>query len=206
MRSQAISIEFETWGAGGIRLPLFQIEVSVVATVAAQFISLSWIPEVDAGTSLRRWIRNAMNRIMRPVSKIWQRMAVVLSLSALMIIVGCGDDGSGLGRRYPVKGKVTYKGAPVAHGTVNFLPTKPPPEGRAATGEIKDGYYSAHRRRVDYDGALPGEYNVAIVALDVDLASAASSKEQGGMIHQGDAAYQKAVKCQETYPGQVRHR
>jgi len=120
-------------------------------------------------------------------------IAVALSFSAVMIIVGCGDD-SGIGHRYPIKGKVTYKGAPVPHGTVNFLPTKPPPEGRAATGEIKDGAYSLTTLG-DFDGALPGDYKVAIVALDIDMASAAASKEQGGMVHQGDAAFQKATKA-----------
>jgi hypothetical protein len=139
------------------------------------------------------WIRNAMNRIMRSASKIWHPIAVALSLSAVVIVAGCGDE-SGIAKRYPIKGKVTYKGAPVAHGTVNFLPTKPPPEGRAATGEIKDGYYSLSTVG-DLDGALPGDYKVAIVALDMDLASAAASKEQGGMIHQGDAAHQKAQKA-----------
>ena len=58
----------------------------------------------------------------------------------MVVVLGCGGDESGLGRRYKVTGKVTYKGAPVPHGTVNFLPVKPPaPEGRAASGEIKDG-------------------------------------------------------------------
>lgn len=133
-----------------------------------------------------------MNRIKSSASRIWQASAVALGLSAMTIIVGCGDD-SGIPARYPIKGKVTYNGAPVAHGTVNFLPTKPPPEGRAATGEIKDGYYSLTTVG-DFDGALPGDYKVAIVALDMDLASAAASKEQGGMVHQGDAGHQKAVK------------
>ena len=135
-----------------------------------------------------------MNRFMRSALKKWQRVAIALSVSAMVVVLGCGGDESGLGRRYKVTGKVTYKGAPVPHGTVNFLPTKPPPpEGRAATGDIKDGYYSLATTG-NNDGALPGDYNVAIVALDVDLAAAASSKEAGGMIHQGDAAHQKAQK------------
>jgi hypothetical protein len=102
---------------------------------------------------------------MRSASKIRQAVAVALSASAVVIVIGCGDDGSGLGRRYKVTGKVTYKGELVPHGTVNFIATKPPPpEGRAATGEIKDGYYSLSTAGGN-DGALPGEYNVAIVAM-----------------------------------------
>jgi hypothetical protein len=135
-----------------------------------------------------------MNRFMRSALKKWRPLAIALSVSATVIVLGCGGDDSGLGRRYKVTGKVTYNGAPVPHGTINFLPTNPPaPEGRAATGDIKDGYYSLATTG-NNDGALPGEYEVAIVALDVDLAAAASSKETGGMIHQGDPAHQKAQK------------
>ena len=122
-----------------------------------------------------------------------QPFAITLVVAAMVVVVGCGGDDSGLARRYSVKGKVTYKGEPVPYGTVNFVPTKPPtPEGRAATGEIKDGYYSLTTAG-NFDGALPGEYNVAIVALDMDLKAAAAANKEG-MIHQGDAAHQKAQK------------
>jgi hypothetical protein len=135
-----------------------------------------------------------MNRFMRSALQKWQHVAIALSVSAIVVVLGCGGDDSGLGRRYSVSGKVTYNGAPVPHGTVNFVPTKPPvPEGHAATGEIKDGYYSLGTTG-NNDGALPGEYNVAIVALDVNMAAAASSKEAGGLPHQGDPAFQKAQK------------
>jgi hypothetical protein len=131
---------------------------------------------------------------MRSALKKWQPVVIALSVSATVVVLGCGGDDSGLARRYKVTGKVTYKGASVPHGTVNFLPTKPPPpEGRAATGEIKDGFYSLSTTG-NSDGALPGDYMVAIVALDQDMAAAASSKAEGGMVHQGDAAFQKAQK------------
>jgi major membrane immunogen (membrane-anchored lipoprotein) len=134
-----------------------------------------------------------MNRFNRSVSKLWRSVAVAVSVSAVVVVLGCGDD-SGLGTRYKVTGKVTYNGALVPHGTVNFIPTKPPPpEGRAATGQIKDGVYSLSTMGND-DGALPGDYNVAIVAMDIDLASAASSKQEGGKIHEGDAKHQQAIK------------
>jgi hypothetical protein len=131
---------------------------------------------------------------MKSALKKLQPFAITLSISAMVVVAGCGDDGTGLGRRYTVAGKVTYKGEPVAHGTVNFLPTKPPPPaGRAATGQIKDGYYSMSTSGNE-DGALPGEYNVAIVAMDIDMSSAASSQAEGGRIHEGDAKYRAAVK------------
>ena len=138
-----------------------------------------------------------MNRFMKTALQIWPQFAIALSVSAMVVIVGCGGDDSGLGRRYKVSGKVTINGAPVPHGTINFLPVKPPsPEGRAATGEIKDGAYSLTTAG-DFDGALPGDYNVAIVALDVDL-SAAGAGHEGGMIHQGDAQHQKALKAAKS--------
>ena len=33
---------------------------------------------------------------------------------ALVFVLGCGDDG-GLGRRYPVHGRVTYRSQPLEH-------------------------------------------------------------------------------------------
>ncbi len=125
-------------------------------------------------------------------SRKWQSVVIVLSSSAFLAVLGCGGDESGLARRYKVTGKVTYNGAPVANGTVNFIPNKPPPpDGRAATGTIKDGFYSMTTVG-DNDGALPGDYKVAIIALSIDLASAAQNADK--MIHQGDAAHQKAMK------------
>jgi major membrane immunogen (membrane-anchored lipoprotein) len=135
-----------------------------------------------------------MNRLMKSASKLWQPFAIASSLVGLVVVMGCGDDGSGLGARYKVTGKVTYKGAPLEHGTINFLPTKPaPPEGRAATSPIKDGAYALSTAGGE-DGALAGDYMIAIVAVDVDMASAASSKAEGGRIHEGDAKYKKAMK------------
>ena len=110
-----------------------------------------------------------------------------------MVVLGCGGDDSGLARRYKVTGKVTYKGDSLARGTVNFIPTKPPaPEGRAASGEIKDGYYSLTTTG-DNDGALPGDYNITVVSVDLDLKSASDANPEG-IIHQGDPAHQKAIK------------
>jgi major membrane immunogen (membrane-anchored lipoprotein) len=149
---------------------------------------------LETRTSFPQMDSQRMSRFMKSALNKWQRIAIALGLTATVVVVGCGDDGTGLGRRYKVTGKVTYNGAPVPQGTVNFIPTKPPPpEGRAATGQIKDGYYSLSTTGND-DGALPGDYNIAIVAMDIDMASAASSKAEGGRIHEGDAAYWKAHK------------
>jgi hypothetical protein len=134
-----------------------------------------------------------MSRFNRSVSKVWRSVAVALSVSVTLVVIGCSGDDSGLARRYQVTGKVTYKGAPVPKGRVNFVPTKPaPPEGRAASGDIQsDGTYSLTTAG-DNDGALPGDYKVEVVSLDIDLKSAAANPE--GIIHQGDPAHQKAIK------------
>jgi len=133
-----------------------------------------------------------MNRLMRSALKKWQLVAIALSVSATVVVLGCGGDDSGLARRYKVTGKVTYKGAPVAHGTINFIPTKPPPpDGRAATGEIVDGFYSLSTTG-NSDGALPGDYIVAILAVDVDLSSALAANK--GKARLGDPAHQLALK------------
>jgi len=135
-----------------------------------------------------------MNQLIASASKKRQPVAIALTVSAIVVVIGCSGDDSGLGRRYKVTGKVTYNGASVPFGTVNFLPSKPPPpEGRAASGPIKDGYYSLSTTGND-DGALPGEYKVAIVAVDIDMASAASSPAEGGRVHEGDAKFRAAVK------------
>ncbi|MDO4550033.1 MAG: hypothetical protein Q4C96_02135 [Planctomycetia bacterium] len=53
-----------------------------------------------------------------------------------IFMTGCGDKGP---KRYPVSGKVTFKGAPVEKGMIVFESAEPKisPDG----GEIKDGAY-----------------------------------------------------------------
>jgi len=168
-------------------------ETSLVAPITAQHTSfhLDAIPRFQ--DFFRKWIRNEMIGLMKATLKRWHPVAIALSVSATVVVLGCSGDESGLARRYKVTGKVTYKGAALARGTINFLPTKPPPpEGRAAQGEINDGVYSLSTTG-NSDGALPGEYNVAIVAKEMDLQTAAAANKEG-IIHQGDAAHQKAIK------------
>lgn len=105
-------------------------------------------------------------------------------------IVGCGDS-TGLPKRYPVKGTVNYKGAPVAKGTISFKPVDAT-NGRAASGEIENGAYYL-TTAIDGDGALPGKYKVTIGSREADL-SAAKANAPGGSMRQDDvaAAYKDA--------------
>jgi hypothetical protein len=95
---------------------------------------------------------------------------------ALLIAIGCGDD-SGLAKRYPVKGTVTYKNQSVEKGRIDFLPADK--EGRAASGDILDGSYFL-TTSVNGDGALPGKYKVTVNAIEVDLPPEARSSPGGG--------------------------
>jgi major membrane immunogen (membrane-anchored lipoprotein) len=129
---------------------------------------------------------------MKAIMKKWKPTAIALSVASALVVMGCGGDDSGLASRYSVTGNVTYKGAPVAKGGITFEPTKPPlPEGRFASGTIENGYYSL-TTSIKNDGAFPGEYKVVIVSSSVDMTDLA--KKSGGLIHQGDADFQKVVK------------
>jgi len=105
-------------------------------------------------------IRNA-------IARLWP----AVGLCALLAFwAGCSTD-DGLGRRYPVSGKVTYKGAPVAKGIINFIPAKN--DGRAASGTIENGNYKL-TTLTPGDGAFPGEYYVTINTRELDEATAKS--------------------------------
>jgi hypothetical protein len=61
-----------------------------------------------------------------------------------------------------VRGKVTYKGKPVPHGSVTFMPTG---SGPSATGEIQsDGTYTLTTYSSG-DGAILGSHKVMVVAM-----------------------------------------
>jgi hypothetical protein len=81
----------------------------------------------------------------------------------LLVIFGCGSDG--LGKRYTVSGRVTYKGAAIPSGTITFLPEDS--RAKAAAGTITDGSYSL-TTLTPGDGAFPGKYQVTVVSRDVD--------------------------------------
>jgi hypothetical protein len=88
----------------------------------------------------------------------WAGMSLALAL-------GCGDE-TGLEKRYPVSGTVTYHDEPVKDGQIHFLPKTV--GGRSATGVIEDGQYSL-TTMVPNDGAVPGKYQVTIVSKDIDF-------------------------------------
>jgi hypothetical protein len=114
-----------------------------------------------------------------------------VSCLAVLCVLGCGDD-TGLSKRYPVSGTVTYNGSKVAKGRINFIPVKSD-QGRPAAGDIEDGYYSLTTAEAN-DGAIPGSYNVTISALDVDISAGKTAPGAGQQFAQSKAAA-KAVKA-----------
>jgi hypothetical protein len=88
----------------------------------------------------------------------------VVAVGAVAFL-GCGDDG--LAKRYPVSGKVTYKGETLASGTITFTPADGNAGIRAAFGAIVDGRYQLTTQS-NNDGAMAGKYKVSIVARSYD--------------------------------------
>ncbi len=103
-------------------------------------------------------------------------IAGAVATALVVSVLGCGDD-SGLGKRYPVSGTVTYKGQPVEKGRISFAPAKNT-EGRAAAGDIQNGSYSL-TTAITNDGALPGSYKVSFIAKDVDLTQVTANLKGG---------------------------
>lgn len=114
------------------------------------------------------------------------RAAALLAGMGLIFVLGCGDD-TGLGKRYPVSGKVTYDGKPVEKGRIDFVSTS---GGRAASGDIVNGEYTL-TTATPKDGALPGSYKVTIASVEVDT-SQMEAVAKGGQFHH-DKTFAKAV-------------
>lgn len=113
---------------------------------------------------------------MTPFENAVKNLQRMVLFATAIAIIGCSG-GDGLDKRYSVTGKVTYKGAPVEYGTINFMPDKP--DGRGATGQIKNGSYTLTTMDPD-DGAFPGAYSVTIDALKADLTAVeAEAKAKG---------------------------
>ena len=103
---------------------------------------------------------------MNAYSRFSRLLSPILIATTAMLAAGCGDD-SGVGTRYTVTGKVTYKGEPVKKATINFVPNAP--DGRGASSPVVDGYYSLTTFSPN-DGALPGTYKVTVDDREVDMA------------------------------------
>jgi hypothetical protein len=85
----------------------------------------------------------------------------------LVAAIGCGSDDMTPPTLIPVKGKVTYKGKPLASGVVRFSADG---YGRDAAGTLKeDGSYELTTLRTG-DGVTAGSHRVFITDVDKTLA------------------------------------
>src|SRR5262245_45868279 len=106
--------------------------------------------------------------------------ATVLVVAALACAPGCGaNDGP-----QAVSGSVTYRGKPLAHGTVTFLTTSGAP-GPAAGALVTEGRFEVPAER----GLGPGTYRVAI-----------SAPEPGGVLTREEKAAGASPKARESLP------
>jgi hypothetical protein len=117
------------------------------------------------------------------------RLITGLALSTLVLTAyGCGD---GLKARYPVYGKVTYKGQPVPTGTVTFAPLDD--EGEGAFGNIAEGSYTLTTHTTG-DGAVPGRYRVSVVSADAITPKAAFDTDPNATPEASIAKAQRKAK------------
>ena len=121
---------------------------------------------------------------MRAHSFLARAACSAFAAASLLLVFGCSDDG-GVGKRYRVSGTVTYKGAPLEKGVVNFIPEDR--AGRGDGGQIDHGSYTLTTLHPK-DGALPGKYKVTVDDRQIDeaklkdqaKAEAAKNGVQGG--------------------------
>ncbi|MHB8900145.1 MAG: carboxypeptidase-like regulatory domain-containing protein [Thermoguttaceae bacterium] len=86
-----------------------------------------------------------------------------LVMGPLLLLAGCAPPAADRPATYPVTGVVTYKGEPVADANVNFQLAGG--SGYAVGKTDAAGKYTL-MTFVDGDGALPGEYKVAITKFE----------------------------------------
>lgn len=91
---------------------------------------------------------------------------------ATVSLAGCSGEDNGI--LVPVTGTVTYKGAPLTKGEINFVPEQG--GARGARGTIgEDGRFTLSSYGVD-DGAHPGKYKVTVISRGDDLPIPAKKK------------------------------
>lgn len=91
------------------------------------------------------------------------RFALLLALTSTLTCFGCGGGGTGGPTRFPVSGKVTYKGQPIPTGFIMFTPD--PGQGNSGPGTgapIKNGVFETEKGK----GTVGGPHRVEITGFD----------------------------------------
>ncbi len=94
-------------------------------------------------------------------SSLGPRFALALVAMAGLVAAGCGSGGPKMGR---VSGTVTYQGKSLDAGTVTFIATDS--ERPNASGSIQPGGTYTLQTSEPGDGAVVGDYRVAITDVD----------------------------------------
>jgi hypothetical protein len=89
-----------------------------------------------------------------------RRTLALLIGPALLLVLGCSDDG--LGKRYQVSGTVSYKGQPVPKARIAFYPSQGQGGGPGASGDVVDGKFASLTTLSPGDGVLAGDYKVTV--------------------------------------------
>lgn len=106
------------------------------------------------------------------VSAGFSGFSVLVIAASLVAAGGCGQPG--LPGVVPISGRVTLDGEPLPSGEIRYLPKSP--EGRMARGRLDDrGRFELTTLRQG-DGALPGEYEIVILAPVEESAEDASAR------------------------------
>lgn len=97
-------------------------------------------------------------------------------LASLVVVAGCKPAGPDIDA-YPVTGKVTLNGSPVAGATVTFVPSG---EGKSAVGMTDDTGTYTLKTYDGVEGAPAGEYKVKIVKYEGGAAPAEAAPPPSG--------------------------
>ncbi len=108
-----------------------------------------------------------------------------------VLCAGCGGDD--LTRRYSASGSVTYKGEPLESGEIIFAPVDPN-QGFAASAVIQNGSFTL-TTMTEKDGAVPGQYKVAVTSRDIDVAKL---KSASGRLTTNPAVLGKAIRSAKS--------
>jgi hypothetical protein len=112
---------------------------------------------------------------MHSLNRLARRSLTGLAVAGVAFMTSCGTD-DGLGKRFPVSGKVTYNGSPLEKGSISFIP-EDAKSGVGATGAIANGLYTLATGGGN-DGARAGKYKVTITAKEDTTAKAKADFEK----------------------------